>query len=161
MSVEDSPEFKKALQEACEGQYRGWLYGGGVVAKSKEGIGGTMEEIQRQRKAIEEKVEGARLHAEQIRREMEQRRKEYEIMSNPHAREITEHLRRIHGQKGGLICPQCGGIDHHNRMNGKPWCFQCNLPLMSREKAENWVKPQKPKNRMDDFGKIDQARVRK
>ena len=46
-------------------------------------------------------------------------------------------------------------------MNNKPWCFKCMLPMVSKKKAENWVKPAKPKNWLDDFGKIDQARVRK
>lgn len=153
--IEESPEFKKALNEACEAQYRGWLYGEGVIANSKEGIGDTMEEIQRQRQKIEDKFKDARLHAERVRREAE-------IMSNPHAREITENLLRVHSKGGGMVCPQCGETNSHgNRMNGKPFCFKCNLVMISKEKAEKWVKPQKPKNWLDDFGKIDQARVRK
>lgn len=147
--IEDSPEFKKALNEACERQYRGWLYGGGIVS-SKDKIGETMEEIQRQRREIEEKVEGAKRHADRLRREAA-------LMSNPHAREITENLRRIHGQNGGLVCPQCGDTDHGNRMNGKPWCMRCNLPLMSKEKAEGWIKPSKPKPRSLTFTDVDRV----
>jgi len=154
LSVE-SPEFKKALQEECEKQYRGWLYGGGVVANSKDKIGDTMEEIQRQRREIEEKVADARLHADRVREEAR-------IMSDPHLREITENLRKLHSVESSVVCPQCGETNSHgNRMNGKPFCFKCNLIMISKEKAKKWVKPVKPKNWMDDFGKIDQCRVRK
>jgi len=76
-----------------------------------------------------------------LREEMRMR----EIMNNPHAREITEELRRLHSAGGGLVCPSCGDTDHGNRMNNKPWCMKCNLPLMSLEKAANWVKPKPPR----------------
>lgn len=72
-------------------------------------------------------------------------REEIRIMSDPLLREITENLRKAHQSKTGLICPQCGDTDHGNRMNKKPWCMKCNLPLMSAEKAAKWVKPQQPK----------------
>lgn len=152
MSVEESPEFKAALAEACESQYREFMYGGGIPNGK---VGDTAEEIQRQRREIEAKSEEARLHAERVRREAE-------IMSNPHAREITENLHKLHSIEGSLICPSCGETDSHgNRMGNKPFCMKCQLPMISREKAEKWVKPQKPKSWLDDFGKIDQARVRK
>jgi hypothetical protein len=149
--IEDSPEFRKALQEECEKQYRSFLYGGNVP---KGKVGGTPKEVQRQRREIEEKVEGARIHADRVRREAE-------LMSNEGAREIIESLRRIHGQNGGLICPQCGDSDHHNRMNGKPWCMSCNLPLMSKEKAEKWVKPQPNPEPELTFKPFDHARMRR
>ena len=153
MSVEESPEFKKALNEACEAQYREFMYGGGVP---KGKVGDTAEEIQRQRAEIEEKMAGARLHAERVRREAE-------IMSNPHAREITENLHKLHSVDSGIVCPSCGETDSHgNRMNGKPYCFKCNLPFMSREKAEKWVKPTPPKKFNRGFNEPDGVvRVRK
>ena len=80
-------------------------------------------------------VEQAMAHARQVREEMR-------IMSDPHLREITEAMRAKHRTEGGLVCPSCGDIDHGNRMNKKPWCMKCNLPLMSAEKAAEWVKPQ-------------------
>ena len=47
MSVEDSPEFQAALNEACEKQYRGYLYGGNYAkAHSKDTIAATMEGMQ-------------------------------------------------------------------------------------------------------------------
>lgn len=144
MSVEDTPEFKAALAEECERQYRSYLYGGNVP---KDKVGATAEEIQAQRREIEEKVKGAILRADRVRRDAE-------IMSNPHAREITENLRKLHST-GSLICPQCGDTDHHNTVNGKPFCMACNLPLMSREKAEKWVKPQPPSKFNRGFSEPD------
>ena len=76
-----------------------------------------------------------------MREEMRQR----ELLSNPHAREITEELRRLHSTGGGLVCPSCGDTDHGNRMGRKPWCMKCNIPLMPLEKAANWVKPKPPR----------------
>ena len=139
----ESPEFLRALHEACERQYREYLYGGGIVS-SKDKIADTMEEMQRQRREIEEKVAEARVHAER-------RREEMRIMGDPHLREITESLRKRNRVEGGLVCPKCGDTDHGNRMNGKPYCMKCNLPLMSAEKAAEWVKPQVPKRASRTF----------
>lgn len=121
MSVEESPEFKKALAEECERQYRGYLYGGDIPKGAV--------------------------------------RTDARIMSDPAMREIAENLRKLHSVESGVVCPKCHETDSHgNRMNGKPFCFKCQLPMMSREKAEKWVKPVKL---IDDFGKIDRVRVRK
>ncbi|GAH68856.1 unnamed protein product, partial [marine sediment metagenome] len=51
----------------------------------------------------------------------------------------------------GLVCPVCGEGDEGNRMNGKPWCMKCNAPLMTVEKAADWVKPEKPKRKSYTF----------
>lgn len=143
--LEESPEFQAALNEACEKQYRGYLYGGGYAkASSEDKIADTMKEMQRQREEIEARVAGARLHAEQVR-----------LMSDPHAREITEAQRKRHSADGGLVCPSCGDTDHGNRMGKQPWCMRCQLPLMSQEKAEKWVKPEKPKPRNYTFNEPD------
>lgn len=69
--------------------------------------------------------------------------RETEIMSNPHAREITENLRRLHAPEASKVCPACGDVDHGNRMNGKSFCFKCGVPLVSRDKLDKWVKPPK------------------
>ena len=152
MSVEESPEFKKALQEACEAQYREFLYGGSVP---KGKIGDTAEEVQRQRREIEERVAGARLHAERVREEAR-------IMSDPHLREITENLRKLHSVDSGVVCPKCGETNSHgNRMGNKPACMKCQLPMMSREKAEKWIKPTKPKPRSLTFTDVDRVILRK
>ena len=150
MSVENDPEFRKALEEACERNYREYLFGAGNSGK----IGVTDAEIRSERAKIESEVEGAKRHAERVREEAR-------IMSDPAIREITENLRRMHSADGGLVCPKCGGTNHGNRMNGKPWCPKCNLPLMSREKAAGWVKPQKPKPKRFTFDPEEVCRVRK
>lgn len=138
MSIEESPEFQKALNEACEKQYRGYLFGGAYVkAASKDTVGETLEKIEAERKRLMEK------HGEYMQ-QAELMREQARFMTNPHMREITETLRKKHGS-GGLVCPVCGGGDDGNRMNGKPWCFECNVPLMTVEKAADWVKPEKPK----------------
>lgn len=43
-------------------------------------------------------------------------------------------LHEVERKPGGmtipkLICPKCGESDRGNRMNGKPWCFRCNVAL--------------------------------
>lgn len=134
-----NPELRAALTEACEKQYRGWLYGGGYTkANSRDEIADTLEEIEAERKRLMEKHE-------EYMRQAELERQQARFMSNPAMREITENLRRKHAPSG-LICPSCGDRDHGNRMNGKPWCLKCNAPLMTAEKAEMWVEPpEKPK----------------
>ena len=144
MSVEESPEFQKALNEVCEKQYRGFLYGGEYAkSHSKDSIAETMEEMQRQRRKIEAEVEGIKKHADQVRRDTR-------FMSSPHMREITANLKRK-SRSSGLICPVCGEGDLGNRMNGKPVCMMNAkhdglgpVLLMTPEKAKEWKPPKKP-----------------
>ncbi len=145
--LEESPEFLEALNEACEKQYSGWLYGGSAVkAETKSQIEGVMREIQGRRREAEQMRASLALRAsamgfhmpnipslpDEITREsMEKYRKEIQAHSdrikaeserqrNPHFQEITRNLRK---DSGGLICPVCGEGDHGNRMNGKPVCM--------------------------------------
>lgn len=151
----DSPEFQAALNEACEKQYRGWLYGGEYAkAHSKDTIADTMEEMQRQRKEIEAKAEDIRRHAEQLRLEAR-------IIFNPHMREITANLKRKQSISV-LVCPVCGEGDHGNRMNGKPTCFMNAkhkglgpIPLMTLDKAKDWKPPEKAKIKSFTFKEPD------
>lgn len=144
MILEESPEFQKALNEACEKQYRGFLYGGDYVkAHSKDAIAGTMEEMQRQRREIEARIKDVKKHADHVRHKAM-------IMSDPHMREITANIKRKVGSSG-LICPMCAEGDHGNRMNGKPICYMNAkhdglgpIPLMTPEKAKEWKPPKKP-----------------
>lgn len=149
MTVEESPEFLRALNEACEKRYRAYLFGGeDAKAHSRDTISDTMEEMQRRRKEIEAMSEDIRRHTERVRREAKERR----FRMHPHVREIDEVYRRAHGG-GGLICPICGERDHGNRMNGRPYCFMNArhkvmgvdgpVPLMSPEKARDWNPPKK------------------
>lgn len=143
MSVEESPEFKKAMNEACERQYRGFLFGGEYArASSKDTIADTMEEMQRQRNEVERTSMDARLHAEQVRNEIT-------IKSNPHMREITSNLKRRSGVDV-LVCPVCGEGDQGNRMDRIPICYMIDkhkglgpVPLMTPEKARDWKPPKK------------------
>jgi RNA polymerase-binding transcription factor DksA len=133
--MENSPDFEKALNEECERQYRGWLFGGGYAkASSKDRIGDTVEEMQRRRREIEDKADDLRRHANQVRREAM-------IRANPHMREITENLVRKHGF-AGPVCPECGKPYYGNRKNGKPWCVYCDKPV-------------KPKPRSFTFKEVD------
>ncbi len=145
--LEESPEFQKAMNEASEKQYRGYLYGGEYIkSHSKDSIAETMEEMQRQRRKIEDEVEGIKKHADQVRRDAR-------IMGGPHMREITANLKRKSGSLG-LICPVCGEGDHGNRMNGKPVCMMNakhdglgSVLLMTPEKAKEYKVPEKPRAR--------------
>ena len=169
-TLEESPEFQAALNEACEKQYSGWLYGGSAVkAKDKSKIDGVMREIQHRKREAERMRESLALRAsamgfhmpniptlpdeitresmekyrEEMQRHSDRIRAEAERQTNPHFREITENLKRRQNS-GGLVCPKCHDIDHGNRMNGKPWCMKCNVPLMTPEKAKDWKPPEKP-----------------
>ncbi|MBA7711616.1 hypothetical protein ES703_120582 [subsurface metagenome] len=35
-----------------------------------------------------------------------------------------------------LICPKCKRGDQGNRMNGNPWCFNCNSLLVNRKRVK-------------------------
>lgn len=160
----DSPDFQKALNEACEKQYRAYLFGGAyATAHSKDTIADTMEEMRRRREEIEAKSEDFRRHAEQVRREAEEMR----FRMHPHVREIDELYRRLHGA-GGLICPLCGERDHGNRINGKPVCSMIAkhkakgvdgpVPLLLLEKAKEW-KPPKKKFKFKEPWELDDSEV--
>ena len=100
--------------------------------------------------------EGKLFDPEEIRVNAERIRQQAELFRNPHAREITETLRKAHSQGGGLVCPRCGETDSHgNRMGKVPWCFRCNLPFMSSEKAAKWVKPTPQKRASRGYAEPD------
>ena len=148
MRVEESPEFQKALNEVCEGQYSGWLYGGSAVkAKTKSQIENVMKQIQYQKRAAEDMRESLALRMsaigfnmpdvpdlpDEITRESMSRyskvmrkysskiRAEAERVANPHFREIARGLKSR--QSSGSVCPVCGEGDHGNRVDGKPYCY--------------------------------------
>ncbi len=161
MSSNNSPEFFKALNKACEKQYRGYLFGGDYAkAHSKDIISDTMEGMQRKRRKIESSAKGIRIHAEQARRKAI-------IKTNPHMREITSNIRRRSGSSG-LICPVCGEGDHGNRMGRKPYCFMNAkhgelgpVPLMTPEKAKEWKPPEKQKTKSLTYKELDGVVKRK
>ena len=155
MSIEESPEFEKALFEACEKQFRGHLFGGGYAkASSKDTIAATMEEVKRQREHMMREIDGALAHSEKMVREAK-------IQTHPHMRDITANLKRKYGGGKGLVCPVCGEGDQGNRMNEKPVCLMNDkhkqqgvkgpVLLLTPEKAEKWDAPKKDKKRNYTF----------
>ena len=129
--VED-PVHKEYLRQLCEGHYRNSLYGGGIIAETKEDIEGIMNEIQGK--------------GESIKRTMQRVEREIELLSNLHTNEITENIRRKQTQNS-LTCPLCGSLDHGNKKNGKPWCMNCDAPLLPENEHEEWLMNHKNRER--------------
>lgn len=76
---------------------------------------------QREIEEIDGKVADAKAKAKELRRQYD-----------PELMRINANLERKLGSSvGGLRCPKCGEPDRHNRMNGKAWCMECNVPLES------------------------------
>lgn len=151
MTIEESPEFKQALNKACEKRYRDYLYGGpGIKAKTKSQIEGIMKGVQGRREKKSEKLRESlalraattgfglfdvpslpdeinpksieRYHGK-MQRYSRKVKVEAERRSNPHNREIRKTLSLRHGSSGGLVCPVCGEGNHGNQISGKPYCF--------------------------------------
>lgn len=75
----------------------------------------------RELEEIDSKVADARAKADELRQRYD-----------PELMRINSLLERKHDSPvGGLRCPECGEPDRHNKMNGKPWCFKCNVALES------------------------------
>ena len=72
------------------------------------------------------------------------------IITDPHLREIDEK----YAKKVGLVsitpdlkCPKCGAPFRGNTLNGKPWCFKCNMELTKGGKPPPKISKDKyPKN---------------
>lgn len=88
-------------------------------------------------------------------------RLESELRSNPHAQEINRSLKTLHGGRSGLVCPGCGEVDHGNKMNGKPFCMKCQIPLTTSEKAKEWKKPIPQKKASRGYELPDRVIVKK
>ena len=88
---------------------------------------------------LEETMDKARSRAENIRGKAEKLRREY--MMDPHLRSINEKLRaKADVGSKGLVCPECGESDRGNKMNRRPWCMKCNMPLIRKDKVAKWLK---------------------
>ena len=75
----------------------------------------------RELEEIDSKVADARAKAEELRGQYD-----------PELMRINSLLERKLGSPvGGLRCPKCHEGDRGNKMNGKPWCFKCNVALES------------------------------
>lgn len=64
----------------------------------------------------------------------------YKYVTDPHLREIEQKLLAKAPILSDLVCPACGEGNKGNRMNGKPWCMKCNVPLIPKRKLEAWLK---------------------
>jgi len=121
----DSPEFQAALKQACDRVWQAWQ--SGALSTNPRTDGGT---------TVEAELRSARRKAATTRRRSEAMRRQFD----PSLRRIEETLRRVRGVATvGLICPQCGAPDHHNTLNGTPWCVRCHVALVAPEKAKGWV----------------------
>ena len=132
MSVEESPEFQKALRDGAE--------------KALNRLNSTKPKCK----------DGVEVKAEALRSRAKERETEFGEVerwwSDPHMREITANLKRKNGLVD-LVCPVCGEGDNGNRMNDIPICFMNAkhkakgvdgpVPLMTPEKAKDWKPPRK------------------
>lgn len=85
-----------------------------------------------QRMDTERKVEIAELRAE-----AEELRRLY----HPHLREINQKFLERFISKVAH-CPNCGEPDYGNKMNGKPFCFKCQIPFSgTKHKGFKVLKP--------------------
>lgn len=84
---------------------------------------------------MEEKKAESQRRAETLRR-----------LYNPLLRRVTERNRAI----SKLVCPTCGKGDKGNRMDQKPWCFNCNVPLVKPNQVKRWMKVKVLKKGLDD-----------
>jgi len=52
-------------------------------------------------------------------------------ITDPHLREIDEKYAKniLMSITPDLKCPKCGDRFRGNTLNGKPWCFKCNMEL--------------------------------
>ena len=174
--MENSPEFKKALEEACEDQWLNWFYGGSLKSVPKQDVEEELKRLQRVKEEAQRSVEEAKRQAENIKRRIEKRRGEIT--------ETAEELRRLNNpllqramknfevSKVDLVCPICGEGDKGNRMNEKPWCVNCNTQLIKYKLAEKWMNVKVMGKGLDDDtlrkirglpddGGITKGRVRK
>jgi len=115
----DSPEFQAALKQACDRVWQAYQ-SGEITLPPTNGV----------------KTEAERRRADAIRRRRDMLRQQ----RDPSLRRIEENLRRVRGVATvGLVCPHCGAPDHHNTLNGTPWCVPCHVALVAPEKAKGWV----------------------
>jgi len=70
-------------------------------------------------------------------------------IADPHLREIDEKYAKniLMSITPGLKCPKCGDPFRGNTLNGKPWCFKCNMELTKGGKPPpRIIKDKYPKN---------------
>ena len=76
-------------------------------------------------KARDKRVKGLSSFQRLLKKKEDETRKR--LMRDPALHEVERKPGGMTIPK--LICPKCGESDRGNRMNGKPWCFRCNVAL--------------------------------
>jgi len=88
-------------------------------------------------------------------RKAEELRRRYD----PMLMEIERKLMSKAVAVSGLVCPVCGEGDKGNKVNGKPWCLKCNVPLVAKDKVEKWRRLPKvkvlPKDLRDELRRLN------
>jgi len=118
------------------------------------------QEIPKQVSGVQKREEKLRKGKAKWQRDLEyaeKLRREYD----PLLRDIQDKmLRKLDIVKGdnSLVCAECGEGDKGNKMNGKPWCFKCNVPLVTKGNVAKWMKLPKMKvlrsSLKDDVGRL-------
>jgi len=166
VKVEETPEFKEALNKAADDAVKEFLYGkpkkkSKRKAVSRGGLSPRGVPLPPENMETPEAIEQYRAD---LKRYTDRVRFEAEMRSNEHYRQIMEDLSNKYSPKSGnanLICPKCKGKDMGNRMNGKPWCMICNIALMTTEEAEKGTPPKKPNVTGPTFEPIEICTVNK
>ena len=75
---------------------------------------------------------------DEVRRKADDLRRRYLV--DPALRDIQDKFtRKLETAPAALVCPICGGGDKGNTMNGRPWCFKCNVTLVNRNRVKKWL----------------------
>ena len=138
-----NPELLKSLEQQIPKQIAG-------VQKREEKLRKGKAKWQRDLEDVDRRVREARAKADELRREYD-----------PLLREIQDKLlRKLDVVKGedSLVCPKCGEGNKGNKMDGKLWCFKCNVPFVPKGQVEKWLRLPKTKvlrrSLKDDFDRL-------
>ena len=82
--------------------------------------------------AVKFEVAEARMKAEAL----EPNRGCFTIPRDPLTEIYVKYLATMQSEDAKLVCPDCGESDHGNRVNKKPWCMKCNMPLVYKSKRK-------------------------
>lgn len=129
---------------------RAWLKANPDLLKSIEaevprqvaGFEARHEKANKGKASWQRDIDDALKKAEEIRRQYD-----------PLLMEINQRfIEKTEGSVGTLVCPVCGDSDKGNVMNGKPWCFKCNSPLLPSSRIHKMLKSPRIKVSNDKWG---------
>lgn len=134
------PDLLKSLERAIPRK-------AGRVQKRREKRRKTEPAWRRGLEDVDRRVREARSKADTARRRADELRQKYVV--DPNLRDIQSKLMRkldvVIGDKD-LVCPVCG--EHNgaytkgkpNKINGRPSCLKCKVPLVPKNKVAEWLK---------------------